>query len=163
MTASNFKSAVMLAAGAASALALAGAASAQSADPCWLEVGSGRSHGVLQAYAAPRLSGSFDLVVRQDGGNGDLLVDQSGSFSPHNYWPTNLSRVMVGATGLRPHQADFWRSAWSAQPGTTIIASSGDRRAAPGALPIEAYGFRADLRVYDTAGRLICRRTQHWR
>lgn len=162
MTASKFKSALMLAAGAASVFALAGGASAQSADPCWLEVGTGRSHGVLQAYAAPRLAGSFELVVRQNGGNGDLLVDQSGNFSPHNFWPTNLSRVVVGASGLRPHQADFWRSAWAAQPGTTIIASSGDRRAAPGALPMESYGFRADLRVFDRNGRLICRRSEQW-
>ncbi|KAA5804605.1 hypothetical protein F1654_00930 [Alkalicaulis satelles] len=163
MTAFLKKTALMLAAGATALAAAAGAASANPAQACWLEVGSGRSHGVLQAYAAPRLAGSFELRVRQDGGNGELVAEQSGTFSPYNFWPTNLSRVVVGANALRPHQPDFWTNAWAARPGTTIIASSNDRRAAPGALPVQAYGFRADLRVYDTSGRLICSQREYWR
>lgn len=125
---------------------------------CWLELGTGHSHGVMQAYAAPRLAGSYELRVRQDGGAGELLVDQAGSFTPYNYWPTTLSRIVVGNANLRPNQAHLMR-ALASQPGTTIISTS----TRPDALPTGAYGFRAVLTVYDTSGRRICRTSRAWR
>lgn len=128
------------------------------ASPCWLELGTGHSHGVMQAYAAPRLAGSYELSVRQDGGAGELLVDQAGSFTPYNYWPTSLSRIVVGNANLRPAQVHRMR-ALASQPGTTVIATS----TRPDALPASAYGFRADLTVYDTAGRRICQTSRAWR
>ncbi len=154
----------ILMATAALALGAAAPALAQGSDKCWMEVRSGPAQGMLQAYAAPRLAGSYGLTVRQDGGNGELLIEQSGSFTPYNFWPTTLSRVHVGARPLRPNQPGFWQGANTARPGTTIIAGApASRQTAPGALPAGAYGFRADLRVYDTAGRLICRDTRRWR
>ncbi|MFN7055615.1 hypothetical protein [Hyphomonas sp.] len=160
MLAKTLKRGLMLALAASMPFGLAGPASAQGSETCWIDVRSGPAQGVLQAYAAPRLAGSYELTIRQDGGNGELFVDQSGSFSPYNAWPTQLSRVHVGASPLRSLNRMPLSSVHSAQPGTTVISSSGSR---PGALPVGAYGFRADLRVYDTAGRLICRDTRQWR
>jgi hypothetical protein len=144
-------------------IGLAGPAAAQSLDACWLEVRTGHAQGQLQAFAAPRIAGAYELTVRQDGGNGELLVDQTGSFLPYNAWPTSLSRVYVGAAPLRANQRVPLQSIHAAQPGTKIISSSPGRANGPGALPAAAFGFRADLRVYDTSGGLICRDTQQWR
>ncbi len=147
----------------ATLMMVAGTAAAEAAETCSITVRSGPSHALLQATAAPRLAGSFELKIHQDGGNGALLVNQSGSFTPYNAWPTTLSRVMVGAGGVRQPDRLAWRSAGSARPGTTIISGAPTRVDAPGALPESAYGFQARLDVYDRDGFLICTQTRRWR
>lgn len=147
----------------AGVLALGGGASAQASEACSLQLRGGHSHAMLQASAAPRLAGSYELKVHQDGGNGTLLVDQSGAFTPYNAWPTTLARVMVGAGALRPAQRQLWRTAGSAEPGTTIISGPSTRVTSQGALPESAYGFRARLKIYDQGGNLICAQTKSWR
>jgi hypothetical protein len=109
---------------------------------CWLQAGYGENADAVGAYAAPGLSGSFELYASQ-GFNG-LLIEQSGDFTAGSQ-PAELAWIETGAPGQRIDFASLW-NVRNNEPGTTIITSGAN-----------AGELEAELSIYDASGRLICR------
>lgn len=127
-------------------------------DLCWMDLARGRGHSLLNVYTAPGLAGSYELDVRQAGAGNDAIIDQSGTFSPTQSMPTNVSRVVLANPTRGRTAPGIVAVAGGFQQGTTSRQSS----YGPVAVPASAYSYSAHLRVFDARGRLVCQASNSW-
>lgn len=119
------------------------------ADACWIEFVETPSGALLaEAYAAPGLSGSYELSVYQASSGGEAVIEQSGPFEALGSEPALIHQITLGGAAPRrgASLSEMMASMRNAPEGTTII-SSGDGGNA-------RYDVR--LRLLDGDGRQIC-------
>ncbi|XBQ15180.1 MAG: hypothetical protein ABL308_09450 [Oceanicaulis sp.] len=121
-------------------------------EACWLRAETGRHMTAISAWTAPGVSGVWELSVSRGRG---FASEQSGEVGADAARP--LTRIVLGQGMLRPPLRDFRAGAAVPVAGGTTVATSNYRRTGPAEAPV-----RAELRVYDLAGALICETRDVW-
>lgn len=121
----------------------------QGQNACWIEFIETASGGlVLEAWAAPGLTGSYELAVSHASADGDAFIEQSGPFTSARDTPERIHEITLGGNAPRRGASlgEMMASMRDAQPGTTVISSggAGDSR------------YDVSLRLLDPDGRQIC-------
>ncbi|TRO96882.1 hypothetical protein FKB34_02650 [Glycocaulis profundi] len=135
--------AAAIAAGCSEASPLRGAAVGSGSELCWIETRGAASSGDLIAWAAPGVTGAYELTVRAADGSGRVDTRQSGPIEPAGSGPTLLSRVTAQTASYRPIIRDMRSDA------PLVGGGAGTARVQPSP-------FAAQLRVRDGSGRTIC-------